>query len=262
MAQTTERVKMSLVLEAGVVVVAERTDPPISLNYSAKLVLVDKIWKRYLHCPLVSDLHSHLHIQLMVMEAMRLSLMEHEEHQRKEEEKKRKESATARSTAEPSPENSASAGPSTAATIASTTSNLEIPTLQGGDPGDSSVPHSGSLTPVSGQTNHSSSIRTAVDNLHDVPHSIEQPPTLGTLPTAADSEGELLVVGNGRAYTGPCDNYRQTGHRSQGADELCRATDDATGYLVRSGTTSLSSPDLEIPDGPSTIRPTGEAPVH
>ncbi|KAI6036544.1 hypothetical protein BKA83DRAFT_4164370 [Pisolithus microcarpus] len=91
--------------------------------------------------------------ELMVMEAMRLSLMEHEEHQRKEEEKKRKESATARSTAEPSPENSASAGPSTAATIASTTSNLEIPTLQGGDPGDSSVPHSGSLTPVSASNN-------------------------------------------------------------------------------------------------------------
>ncbi|KAI6099893.1 hypothetical protein EDD16DRAFT_1697320 [Pisolithus croceorrhizus] len=108
--------------------------------------------------------------ELMVMEAMRLSLLEHEEHQRREEEKKRKESATARSTAEPSPEDSASAGPSNAATIASTASNSEIPTLQ------APVPHSGSLTPVSGQTNHSSSIRTTVDNLHDVSHSIEQPP--------------------------------------------------------------------------------------
>ncbi|KAI6127827.1 hypothetical protein EV401DRAFT_1933404, partial [Pisolithus croceorrhizus] len=169
--------------------------------------------------------------ELMVMEAMRLSLLEHEEHQRREEEKKRKESATPRSTAEPSPEESASAGPSNAATIASTPSNSEIPTLQGGDPGDSSVSHSGSLTPVSGQTNHSSSIRTAVDNLHDVSHSIEQPPRLGTLPTTADSEGETLVVGNGRAYTDPCDNHGQTSHCSQGADELCRTTDDATGYL-------------------------------
>lgn len=91
--------------------------------------------------------------ELMVMEAMRLSLMEHEEHQRKEEEKKRKESATARSTAEPSPENSASAGPSTAPTIVSTASDPEIPTVQGGDPGDSSVPDSGSLTPVSASNN-------------------------------------------------------------------------------------------------------------
>ncbi|KAI6109764.1 hypothetical protein F5141DRAFT_1116603 [Pisolithus sp. B1] len=91
--------------------------------------------------------------ELMVMEAMRLSLLEHEEHQRREEEKKRKESATARSPAEPSPEDSASAGPSNAATIASTASNSEIPTLQGGDPGDSSVPHSGSLTPVSASNN-------------------------------------------------------------------------------------------------------------
>ncbi|KAI6022707.1 hypothetical protein EDC04DRAFT_2727899 [Pisolithus marmoratus] len=196
--------------------------------------------------------------ELMVMEAMRLSLLEHEEQQRREEEKKRKESAAARSTAEPSPEDGASAGPSVASTIASTASNSEIPTLQGEEAGNSSIPHSRSLTPVSGQTNHSSSIRTAVDNLYGVSHSIEQPPTLRTPPTTADSEGETSVVGNGRAYADPCDNHRHL----QGADELCRIRGGAAGYLVRSRTTSLSSPDQEAPDGPPSVRATGEAPVH
>ncbi|KAI6150726.1 hypothetical protein BKA82DRAFT_122167 [Pisolithus tinctorius] len=196
--------------------------------------------------------------ELMVMEAMRLSLLEHEEHQKREEEKKRKEAAAARSTAEPPPEVSASAGPSTVATTASsTTSNSEITTLQDGDPGDSSVPRSRSLTPASGQTTRSS-IRTVVDDLHDLSHSIEQPSTLGTLPATADSEGKI-VVSNAPACADPCDNHLQTSHRLQGAG---RAMDDATGYLVRSRTTSLCSPDQETPDGPSSIRTTGEAPVR
>ncbi|KAF8844917.1 hypothetical protein BDN67DRAFT_1007712 [Paxillus ammoniavirescens] len=169
--------------------------------------------------------------ELMVMEAMRLSLLEHEEQQRKEEERKRKEAAAGQSTE----------GTTSAVGSSSATQSIDvaaIPIVQPG--GTSSAAHSSpqsshgedhsdgvparsrSLTPASGQTASSSQLRTAVDNLNDVSHSIERLQTTGQ-PTHVTQTS--VRVGVGEAYAEHASSH----------DEQARSLLDETSTQVENG---------------------------
>ncbi|KIJ69347.1 hypothetical protein HYDPIDRAFT_24190 [Hydnomerulius pinastri MD-312] len=145
--------------------------------------------------------------ELMVMEAMRLSLLEHEEQQRKEEEKKRKEAASGQITeGEASAEGSETAVQSSEAATpplaqlgtGASSATHSSRSSQGGNPSDGALARSRSLTPVSGQTTASSQLRTPVDNLHDVSHSVQRSQVTSSEPTHMTETP--ASTGNGEAH--------------------------------------------------------------
>ena len=185
--------------------------------------------------------------QLMVMEAMRLSLLEHEAQQRREEERARREGVTNQSSVEaPSatPGVDESAPPSaqvgaTALSVANTSprgSRTDYPSAD-------ALARSHSLTPVSGQTDSSSPHGITVDDLNDIPRSIER---FGGQPTLMTETPR--PVGNGEAHAPHASNADERSHspcrtftRGQG-----QRSEDFAGAIMTSCTplpSSLSDTD-------------------
>ncbi|KAN0077247.1 hypothetical protein V8E55_011102 [Tylopilus felleus] len=185
--------------------------------------------------------------ELMVMEAMRLSLLEHEAQQRREEERARREGVTNQSSVDaPSatPGVDESAPPSaqvgaTALSVANTSprgSRTDYPSAD-------ALARSHSLTPVSGQTDSSSPHGITVDDLNDIPRSIER---FGGQPTLMTETPR--PVGNGEAHAPHASNADERSHspcrtftRGQG-----QRSEDFAGAIMTSCTplpSSLSDTD-------------------
>jgi hypothetical protein len=188
----------------------------------------------------------------MVMEAMRLSLLEHEAQQRREEDRVRREGVTNHATAVASPATPSvdeSAPPRVQS--GATTPVVAYSSPRGSRVDDRSAgtsARSRSSTPVSGQTDSSSPHETAVDDLNDIPHSIERSIRQPTLMTETPAP-----VGNGEAHTTRAsDNDERsrflcsTSIRGQG-----QQSEDFTGAIMTSCTPlSSSSPDADTSEHP------------
>lgn len=122
---------------------------------------------------------------------MRLSLLEHEAQQRREEERTRREGQA--SAEAPGADESASSNAQSGATA----SSVAYPSPRGSRADDlvaGASARSRSSTPASGQTDSSSPHETVVDDLNDIPHSIERHSGQSSLMTSTP-------VGNGETLT-------------------------------------------------------------